>query len=538
MKPSETLSPRRLMALIGVTALALAGPWATPGGASPAPSPSPAATAGSVSAPPLTTEAGTAEPSPGSTPPSPTPSDASTAVDAPPPATGRDGAAEVDAQAGIPAPDKFPFDPERDGITGSVDGVRVQGATVTVYGWVTTPYDPRFGRQIEVSTPSRGVTAVAHAVDRWDVAAVYPAYGSRTGFEATLELPRGGHELCVRVLVDTNSFPWQLLGCEALTVVSGEVLGNVDDVVPHRGGVSIRGWALQGGEVAWISVHAYVDGTWAGAFVADQVRADVGAVHPQSGARHGYAAELALAEGVHHVCVYGISRHTDEPNPVLGCRSASVPRQLPVGNVDQLTGLDDRATLTGWAFDPDTDAPISVHVYLDGEWAGSMVASDPRADVADAYNLRTDTHGFSLELALPLGRHLFCVYAINVGFGATNPLLGCGSVGVSLGAPFGHLEYAGFFGIDGRFGVSGWVIDPDTRDPCALEVVLDGQPLEVAVLPRPRSDVDAAYPTLRGSHGFFAEMSMPRGLHTVCVSAENVGVGSGDAIIGCRTFLS
>lgn len=339
----------------------------------------------------------------------------------------------VGAQVGIPAPGKFPFEPVRDAILGTVDGARVQGTEVTVLGWVTTPFDPGFGREVQVGTPRFDVSTMARTVERWDVAAVHPEYGTRTGFEATLSLPRGVHELCVRVLVSTNSFPWQSLGCTTAVVPASSMLGSLDGVAPTSGGVSIQGWALQSAEVDPVAVHAYVDGRWSGAYVADQLRPDVGWTYPREGPLHGFEAVVPTDAGPHTVCVHAISRYADETNPLLGCQGVSVPPYLPLGSFDSVARVGDRALLSGWAFDPDTAGPVEVHVYRDGQWAGSGPASVRRDDVAAVHGPGRAEHGFALEVALPPGRHTCCVYAINQGTGGSNPQLGCRRAGPAPG---------------------------------------------------------------------------------------------------------
>ena len=83
-------------------------------------------------------------------------------------------------------------------------------------------------------------------------------------------------------------------------------------------------------------------------------------------------------------------------------------------------------TLTGWAIDPDTAGPVTVHVYVNGAWGGAYVASALRPDVGAYYPGFGSAHGLSVSVPVPTGgTSTVCAYTINQGPGTTNPLLGC-----------------------------------------------------------------------------------------------------------------
>ena len=81
--------------------------------------------------------------------------------------------------------------------------------------------------------------------------------------------------------------------------------------------------------------------------------------------------------------------------------------------------------VSGWAIDPDTTAPISVHVYVDsiGE---ATTAGLGRPDVGAVFPYGAE-HGFAHSMAASAGSHTVCVYAINNGQGG-HALLGCKAV--------------------------------------------------------------------------------------------------------------
>jgi hypothetical protein len=81
-------------------------------------------------------------------------------------------------------------------------------------------------------------------------------------------------------------------------------------------------------------------------------------------------------------------------------------------------------SVSGWVIDPDTVAPVGVHVYVDGRFAGAGVASGWRPDVGVAYPGYGAGHGFSLVVPAVGGTRQVCVYGLNEGVGV-NALIAC-----------------------------------------------------------------------------------------------------------------
>lgn len=106
--------------------------------------------------------------------------------------------------------------------------------------------------------------------------------------------------------------------------------------------------------------------------------------------------------------------------------------QDPFGNVDQVEwqgGYNAGLMIRGWAIDPNTTGGIDIHVYANGSFAGAVNTTDYRPDVGAAYPGYGDYHGFVLRIRPEFeGDITVCSYAINVGAGTTNPLLGCSTV--------------------------------------------------------------------------------------------------------------
>ena len=83
--------------------------------------------------------------------------------------------------------------------------------------------------------------------------------------------------------------------------------------------------------------------------------------------------------------------------------------------------------------------------------------------------------------------------------------------------------------------LQGWAVDPDNRLlSLAIAVYSDGHPLGWFKSPSLRPDVAAAKSAGRYS-GFDITVTLPAGVHSVCTYAINVGLGTGNPKLGCRT---
>lgn len=87
----------------------------------------------------------------------------------------------------------------------------------------------------------------------------------------------------------------------------------------------------------------------------------------------------------------------------------------------------------------------------------------------------------------------------------------------------------------GRVTVSGWAADPDSASAVLrVSAYVDGRLRVTGTTGAPRPDV--AY--LRGTGpdaGYHFPLAVASGSHTVCTKAVNIGAGSADPLLGCRT---
>ncbi|HEV8296070.1 MAG TPA: S8 family serine peptidase [Acidimicrobiales bacterium] len=362
---------------------------------------------------------------------------------------------------------------------------------------------------------------------RPDVAAAYPGYGPAHGFDVTVPVPGGTHTVCVYSLDRGQGRGNVLLSCVVAT--TGQARGSLDVAAAAQGGVRVAGWALDADTATPIPVHVYVDDVLTAAIVAAKQRPDVAAAFPGFGSSHGFDNIIAVTGGSHTVCAYAIDIGSGGGvNPLLGCQVVSPPSGPPVGSLDVAAADLSGVRVAGWAADPDTNASIDVHVYVDGAGVAFLAAGD-RPDVAAVLPSFGAAHGFNRHINTTSGPHRVCAYAINQGAGS-NVLLACADVVVPSSSPFGTLDVVAR--ANGSARVEGWAIDPDGAPSTTVHVYVDGALVASAVANVNRLDVAAAYPGTGTAHGYSVTVSLVAGSHEVCTYGINSGAGA-NALLGC-----
>jgi hypothetical protein len=320
------------------------------------------------------------------------------------------------------------------------------------------------------------------------------------------------------------------------------VLGNLENFSVRAQTVSIKGWAYDPEQpTAPVTVKVSVNGTDQPDVLADQPRADVGLVHPEAGANHGYNTTLTIPIGDQFVCVR-IEPVSAETLPSITCQilTAIHPDRLlePVGSVEAISADGRRIAARGWTYDLDTpSAPLDVHVYVNGGWGGAYRADRTRTDVGRAHPDAGNAHGFELSLSVPgPGSYDVCIFAINQNGGSINPQLGCRTVQspVANWSPAGNLDSATMAGR--RVTTSGWTFDLDTpAQALSVHRYVDGVYAGAFPANGTRADVGRIYPTAGNGHGYTSTSGDLRaGKHTVCLYAINTGPGA-NSTLGCRS---
>jgi len=419
-------------------------------------------------------------------------------------------------------------------VIGTIDSVRQTPQGIRVIGWTLDLDDPApalaVGSTIDLRLGASGVADLY----RPDVGAAFPGAGNLHGFDMLIPTPAGEgvSNICVNAVGHRGQ--QMRVTCRNLTVLHRPI-GHLD-MARQSGPAQIRlsGWTLDPDTADSINVHIYVNGVFTQNVLANRPRPDVEIAYRGYGPNHGFALDLVnVAGGTNQVCAFGIDSQGGT-NSLLGCRSVVVRSGNPIGNVEgPPASWLLPTTMTGWALDPDTAAPIAVHLYVNGRFVTAALADRPRPDVARAFPGYGEAHGFVLGLpALSPGTHTGCVFGINVGPGTTNPLIGCRSFSIPGGVPFGHVDTVRV--VDSRVAVSGWTIDPDTASPIAVHVYVDGQFVTAGLADRSRPDVAVAFPGYGDAHGFTVGTgSIQPGVRTVCVFAINVATGAHNPNLGC-----
>lgn len=425
---------------------------------------------------------------------------------------------------------------------GSFDSVSSSYGRISVSGWALDPDLPTTSLAVHFYVDGVLASTATAARSRIDVGAVYPAAGAAHGFEATFDAALGTHTVCIYAINVGNGWVNPQLGCRTVdNQDAGAPKGAVDALTAQPGLISLRGWAFDPDTpAATVTVRVYSDGVYAGALSAGQSRPDVATAYAV-GTEHGFSGTVPVAPGSHVVCVYAINVGLGITNPTLGCAELTVADPAdydPVGSLDTARASGGTLTLAGWAVDPDLPAgPLSVHVYVDGKAVAALSTGDARADVARAVGGAGPSAGFHWSSVLAAGSHTVCAYAINVGYGTANQLLGCTKVTTVGGAaadPIGSLDSV-VGGVETLRAV-GWAYDADAATgPVTVHVYVDGGFAGAVTADSTRADVAAAVSGAGPAHGFSWSAGATAGQHTVCLYAINVGAGTRNPTLGCRT---
>jgi hypothetical protein len=428
---------------------------------------------------------------------------------------------------------------------GNIEEIAVKGQVVNVRGWTFDPLAPSVAATVAVMVDGVKVATLTANQLRGDVGAAYPKAGSRHGFSGSVTVSSGRHETCVTML-PVSSETLQSTRCATMQAIDPERLkepvGNLEVAAVAGRKLSLRGWALdRDAQTAVLDVHVYVNDGWGGSYTANAARADIGRAYPSAGSRHGYAMDVNLpGPGTHKVCVYGINQAGGTINTQLGCRTVVAPAQnwAPRGSLDALTVNGRTVSVSGWALDEDAPTQqLKFRVYVDGRNRLEATAGRGRADIGRAFPNAGSLHGYAAAVDVAPGRHQVCVYAMNAGPGTLNPSLGCRTVTIADAAwnPFGSLDAVTVSGQTAT--VRGWSIDPDRwTSPVAVHFYVDGRYAGATSAAGARADIARAYPAAGTRHGYTGVLrGLAPGTHQVCAYAINVGYGSVNPPLGCRS---
>ncbi len=310
---------------------------------------------------------------------------------------------------------------------GYLDRAIPSPAGVIIAGW---SIDPDTSSPVEVHLYRNNVFLGGYRADgnRPDVGAAYPAAGANHGYSEVFPTAEGRHSFCAYAINAGRGDPYSLLSCVSLDVTDAAV-GVLDGAyrVPGTSAMEVSGWALDTNSAEAVDIHVYVEDTFAGATRADRYRSDIAARFPWSGGTSGFGFTVELAPGPHRVCAYALGVGPGAPWSSLGCTTVKMTA-APIGVLETARVGDSSLRVTGWALDPDVLHPVDIHFWIDGYFAGSVLANEDRTDVAQAFPGFGAGHGFGATLWLWPTAQNVCAYAINQAAGPDYVGLGCQAI--------------------------------------------------------------------------------------------------------------
>ena len=324
--------------------------------------------------------------------------------------------------------------------------------------------------------------------------------------------------------------------------LTGRPVGVVEQITSTGNTVHISGWAYDPDSPgSSISVAIYQDGHGLMGIHASLPRPDVNAARHISG-NHGFSVNFQASSGRHTYTVFAVNIGNGSGNPQIGGRTIMVNAGVaPVGHMDHCSPYGDgMMSITGWAFDRDSPSTsIAVNIYQDNKPLLGAHANLSRNDVNSAYGI-TGNHGFSVHFRTTPGTHNYKVYAMNIGGGTTNTLIGNHSTVVPGPAPAlaeqpasrpaGRLESVSATGNSVR--LVGWATDPGRPGaelPIAVledDAVLHWYPTSVA-----RPDLAG----IEGRPGFDLTIPAGTGVHSYSVHVLDPAYDLDSSLLGRQT---
>ncbi len=343
-------------------------------------------------------------------------------------------------QGGVTGSSTFTVDTESAAPVSPVGAVEAVTATapgsVRVAGWTYDQDNTPAALTVKVSVDGAPAATVTASGNRPDVAAAFPGVGPNHGFDITLDVAGGTHDVCV-VAVNTNAGYDKALGCRKVTVVSADPVGALDAATAVNARlIQVRGWALDANTVDPILVHAYVDGVKVAEITADRSRPDIDAAYPGFGPLHGYDAQIPAIGGRHDVCVYGINVGKGV-NTLLGCQQVDNGAGSGFHPVAPTRVLDSRTSTGGW------NGPLSSTATRALTVAGATApgALPPTADAVVLNVTVTAGTAPSFLTVFPTGTPV--PNASNLNFGAGQTIANLVTVRVGTGGQISFANAAG-----------------------------------------------------------------------------------------------
>jgi beta-N-acetylglucosaminidase/uncharacterized protein YggL (DUF469 family) len=399
----------------------------------------------------------------------------------------------------------------------------------TVRGWVL---DGSGVAKVEILVDGRLVGQAQYGLSRPDVKNVFPQYqNASSGFQFSLDTRKflnGTHSITVNS-TGTNGTTTTIQS-KSVNIQNLPVIGNIDTPTSGstvKGVTNVRGWVLDGSEVA--KVEVLVDGKITGQAQYGLSRPDVQKVIPQyQNANSGFQFALdtkKISNGNHSITVLATGKNgaTTEIQRIM----LNVQNLPPIGNVDSPTAdslINGLTNISGWFLDGSGIAKIDV--LVDGKVIGPAQYGISRPDVQKVIpQYQNANSGFEYMLNtknLTNGIHSIIVRATGNN-GTTKELQGI-KVNVQN---LPHLPTIGNIDtpsagsiINGVTNIRGWYLDGS--GVAKIDVLIDGKIYGQAQYGISRPDVKSVFPEyFNGNAGFHYSLDtklLTDGQHTLTIS--------------------
>ena len=201
---------------------------------------------------------------------------------------------------------------------GSLDLVRESRAGLSLSGWAIDP-DTADSIDVHVYVNGSPAGATLASAERKDVGNAHPGFGPNHGFNLSVPIGGGTHNVCAYAIDKVHPHQNTSLGCRRISVTRNP-FGSFDGAGRNGSDVTVSGWAADY-EAETTTVHVYANGGFIGQLVANQPRPDVGAAVPEIGQNVGFAhTYTGIAPGV-RFCIYALNAGPGT-NTLLGCHTA------------------------------------------------------------------------------------------------------------------------------------------------------------------------------------------------------------------------
>jgi GH25 family lysozyme M1 (1,4-beta-N-acetylmuramidase) len=344
----------------------------------------------------------------------------------------------------------------------------------------------------------------------------YSSTGRVTGIPASVDLDRfAGSPAALALLANGTS------------TISVNPFGSVT-LTRTPAGVSVDGWAIDPDTAAPVQVTVAGMGT-STTVAASAPSSYVGSTWPWYGTAHGFHVVLPAVQGHQTITVtaanVGAGADTALPTTPIDVGLA------PTGSAT-LTQTPDGLRAQGWALDPDTTQPLTVHMTVDGTSVSTASAGLSSTAAAAAWPGYGSGHGIDTTVPIPTGTHTMCLTADNLGLGSGSPALACTDV-TKYDHPTGAV--APYTAVPGGVAVTGWALDDSSSAATTIVATVDGTPVQQGLANLVSTQVPPPYAAFGANHGLAITVAVPAGSHDVCIVAQPVASTGTTGQLGCST---